>query len=77
MRTPAAARPPGPDRDPDAEEAWLAGLAALAALLHAGLTGDELSRLANVRVRARRGAFAADGYAGPAAAPALRRRPAP
>ena len=35
--------------------------AVLAALLHAGLTEAQLSRLADLRVRARRGAFAADG----------------
>ena len=76
MRTPEADPPPGPDRDPAAEAARLAGLAALAALLRAGLTEAQLSRLADLRLRARRGAFAADGYAGPAA-PAPRRRPAP
>jgi hypothetical protein len=64
-----------PDRDPAAEAAWLAGLAVLAALLRAGLTEAQLSRLADLRVRARRGAYAADGYAGPAA-PAPRHPPA-
>jgi hypothetical protein len=65
MGTPEADLPPAPDRDSAAEAAWLAGLAVLAALLRAGLTEAQLSRLADLRVRARRGAFAADGYAGP------------
>ena len=62
MGPPGADRPPPPARDP-------AALAALAALLRAGLTEAQLSRLADLRVRAHRGAFAADGYGGPAAAP--------
>jgi hypothetical protein len=67
MGTPEADCRPAPDGDPAAAAAWRAGLAALAALLRAGLTGDQLRRLADLRVRARRGAYAADGYAGPAA----------
>ena len=80
MGPPEADLPPAPDRDPAAAAAWPAGLAALAALLRAGLTEAQLSSLADLRVRAHRGAFAADGYAGPAAAPAgggLGPRPAP
>jgi hypothetical protein len=42
-------------------------VAALAALLQAGLTDEQLSRLADLRVRFRRGATAADGKDGPAA----------
>jgi hypothetical protein len=68
MGPPAADRSTGPDRDSAAEGAWRAGLTALAALLRAGLTGDQLSRLADLRVRAHRGAYATDGYAGSAAA---------
>ena len=75
MRTPEPDLPPVPDRAPAAAAAWLAGLATLAALLRAGLTEAQLSRLADVRVRARRGAFAADGYAGPGGGPGRRRRP--
>jgi hypothetical protein len=58
--------PPRPARDPAAGAAWSpAAAAALAGLLLAGLTEAQLSHLADLRVRARRGAFAADGYAGP------------
>jgi hypothetical protein len=41
----------------------------VAALLLAGLTDAQLSRLADLRARARRGAAAADGYGGLAAGP--------
>jgi hypothetical protein len=44
-------------------------VAALAALLRAGLTEEQLSRLADLRVRAHRGASAADGYRGRGAGP--------
>jgi hypothetical protein len=67
MGPPGADRPPPPARDPAAGAVRPAALAALAALLRAGLTEAQLSRLADLRVRARRGAFAADGYGGPAA----------
>jgi len=56
-----AALPPRPARDPAGAAAGRGGLAAVAALLGAGLTEAQLSRLADLRVRARRGAFAADG----------------
>jgi hypothetical protein len=42
----------------------------VAALLRAGLTEEQLSRLADLRVRAHRGAYAADGYRGRGAGPA-------
>jgi len=76
METPETDRLPEPARAPAAEAAWLAGLATLAALLRAGLTEAQLSRLADVRLRARRGAYAADGYAGPTPGPAAARRAA-
>jgi len=57
--------PPLPARDPAAGAAWPAAVAALAALLQAGLTDEQLSRLADLRVRVRRGAAAAGGLRGP------------
>jgi hypothetical protein len=70
--------PPPPARDPAAGASWSPdAAAALAGLLLAGLTDAQLSRLADLRARARRGASAADGYAGPAPAPAPPRPPAP
>ena len=76
METPEPDRRPGPDRAPAAEAAWLAGLATLAGLLRAGLTEAEVSRLADLRLRARRGAYVADGYTGPAPPPPGPRRAA-
>ena len=67
MGPPGADLPPLPARDPAAGAAWPAALATVAALLLAGWSPGQLSRLAALRVRARRGAFAADGYGGPAA----------
>jgi hypothetical protein len=61
MGPPGADPSPPPARDPAAGAVRSAALAALAALLRAGLTEAQLSRLADQRVRARRGAFAADG----------------
>lgn len=44
-----------------AEAAGSRTVAALAALLLAGLTAEQISRLADLRVRAQRGAYADDG----------------
>jgi hypothetical protein len=79
MGPPGADRPPPPARAPAAGAAGAArpaAVAAVAALLLAGLTEAQLSRLADLRVRARRGAFAADGSGGPAAGQAPRPGPA-
>jgi hypothetical protein len=74
MGPPGAAPPPPPAEDPAAGAAWSpAAAAALAGLLLAGLTDAQLSRLADLRARVRRGTTAADG-GGPARAPRLSAR---
>ena len=73
MGPPGAAPPPPPAEDPAAGAAWPVALAAVAALLGAGLTEAQLSRLADLRARVRRGTTAADG-GGPARAPRLSAR---
>jgi len=69
---PALAAAPAPAAGPR----WPAARAAVAALCLVGWSARQLRRLADLRVRARRGALAADGYAG-LGAPAPRPRPAP
>ena len=60
MQVGQPAGPPGP-----AGRTVAAGAAAaLAGLLLAGLSPEQLSRLADLRVRVRRGAYAADGGVG-------------
>jgi hypothetical protein len=65
-----AAPPPPATEDPAAGAARSPAAAALAGPLLAGLTDAQLSRLADLRGRVRRGAFAADG-GGTARAPRL------
>ena len=74
------ARPPDPagrleaaaaravQRPPEARRRGGAAATALAALLRAGLTPEQMSRLADLRVRVRRGGYAADGAGGPSEA---------
>jgi hypothetical protein len=46
----------------------------LASLLGAGLDAEQLSRLADLRARARRGAYAEDGYGPVSGTPVVDRR---
>jgi hypothetical protein len=46
----------------------------LASLLGAGLDAEQLSRLADLRARARRGAYAEDGYGPVSRSPVVDRR---
>ncbi|HVG95313.1 MAG TPA: hypothetical protein VNK05_00265 [Chloroflexota bacterium] len=64
MGPPAADLPPVPAADPSAGPRWPAALTAVAALLLAGWSPGQLSRLADLRVRIRRGDYAADGVTG-------------
>jgi hypothetical protein len=64
MGPPAADPPPVPAADPAAGPRWPAALAAVAALLLAGCSPGQLSRLADLRGRVRRGDYTADGLVG-------------
>jgi len=61
-------QPTGPPAGPPGRTVAAGAAAALAALLLAGWSPEQLSRLADLRVRVRRGASAADG-GGDAGAP--------
>ena len=69
MGPPAADPPPVPAADPAAGPRWPAALVAVAALLQAGWSPGQLSRLLDLRVRVQRGHDAADGAGPPGAAP--------
>ena len=69
MGPPAADPPPIPAADPAAGPRWPTALAAVAALLLAGWSPGQLSRLLDLRVRVQRGHYAADGAGPPGADP--------